>query len=150
MVTWLRWTYFDTHMYKNVYVGEVNIIQLVYNAGVLSRLCCTLQKYFGPVHHNQLKDNVNGMGGEMGRGGRRGPILYISTLYNVPQWDQMTFISVIRYPGMASLWNTISRIKCFLTGNVSSSLECCLIRSGLYGTLMVRQSDLQGLWCGFC
>lgn len=60
-------------MYKNVYVGEVNIIQLVYNAGygVLSRLCCTLQKYFGPVHHNQLKDNVpvNGMGGEMGRGG---------------------------------------------------------------------------------
>lgn len=64
--TWLRWTYFDTHVYKNVYVGEVNIIQLVYNAGVLSRLCCTLQKYFGPVHH---KDNVNGMGGEMGRGG---------------------------------------------------------------------------------
>lgn len=85
-------------MYKNVYVGEVNIIQLAYNAGVLSRLCCTLQKYFGPVHHNQLKDNVNGMGGEGG-----GPILYISTLYNVPQWDQMTFISVIRYPRMASL-----------------------------------------------
>lgn len=69
MVTWLRWTYFDTHVYKNVYVGEVNIIQLAYNAGVLSGLCCTLQKYFGPVHHNQLKDNVNGMGGEMGRGG---------------------------------------------------------------------------------
>lgn len=56
-------------MYKNVYVGEVNIIQLAYNAGVLSRLCCTLQKYVGPVHYNQLKDNVNGMGGEMGRGG---------------------------------------------------------------------------------
>lgn len=32
---------------------------------------------FGPVHHNQLKNNVNGIGG----GG--GAILYISILYNV-------------------------------------------------------------------
>lgn len=94
-------------MYKNVYVGEVNIIQLVYNAGVLSRLCCTLQKYFGPVHHNQLKDNVNGMGGEMGRGGAEGtnPVHFYFVQRSPMGPDDIHFCNQISRDGQSLKYN---------------------------------------------
>lgn len=91
-------------MYKNVYVGEVNIIQLVYNAGygVLSRLCCTLQKYFGPVHHNQLKDNVNGMGGE---GGGTNPVHFYFVQRSPMGPDDIHFCNQISQDGQSLKYN---------------------------------------------
>lgn len=93
-----------------------------YNNSIGIQCWCSRLLYsseiFGPVYHNQLKDNVNGI---WRRGGGGNPV-HFYFVQCCPYGTRWYSFSVIRYPGMASLWNTISRIKCFLTGSISSSL----------------------------
>lgn len=81
-----------------------------------SKLCCSLLKYL--VLCITINWKIMERVGWWGVGGHS--FLFCTLLPIGTRWYSF---SVIRYPGMASLWNTISRIKCFLThGNISSSL----------------------------